>query len=155
MRPRNKPWFTRDVRLSVRNKTRLFRKYKRSPTVDKWLRYKRARNNCVLVSRKAKEDYDRKIELKFLDPLLSVKKFWSITKSVYGDSRIMSIPSLEENGVDISDNLRKATGPDGIANRVLKETATSISKPLYLLFQYCFERCYFPTVWKTAHGKQI
>jgi hypothetical protein len=45
----------------------------------------------------------------------------------------------------------KANGPDGISNKLLKETATTISKPLASLFNRSFELAKVPKAWKEAN----
>ena len=54
-------------------------------------------------------------------------------------------------GLDIA----KATGPDGISNRLLKLTADSICRPLCTIFNKCMEHGKFPTLWKKAHVSPI
>ena len=44
----------------------------------------------------------------------------------------------------------KATGPDGIGNRVLRECASCLATALTKLFRYSFSRGYFPAAWKLA-----
>jgi hypothetical protein len=44
----------------------------------------------------------------------------------------------------------KATGPDGIGNRVLRECANSLATPFAKLFRLSFERGLFPDAWKIA-----
>ena len=204
IRPRNKPWLSREVRLCVRLKSRLYKQYRNNPTEHHWQKYKRARNTCVSLIRKSKNDHEKKIHDQLLDPSLSLKKFWSLTKNMLGDQRIMSIPSITLNDTSFSDNTRKAelfnqyfashsqlpinipdlppfryttdskfdtiivtepmilnilknlnpssaTGPDELGNRVLKATASGIAFHLTILFQYCFDRCFFPDIWKCAH----
>jgi len=45
----------------------------------------------------------------------------------------------------------KASGPDGISNRILKECADSLSNPLSRLFNLSFVQGRFPTPWKLAN----
>jgi len=45
----------------------------------------------------------------------------------------------------------KATGPDGIPARVLKECATELAGPLTRLFSLCFRLGIQPTLWKVAN----
>ncbi len=45
----------------------------------------------------------------------------------------------------------KATGPDGISNKHLREAAVPISQPLSELFNYSLSTGYFPDTWKLAH----
>jgi hypothetical protein len=44
----------------------------------------------------------------------------------------------------------KSTGPDGIGNRILKEAALPISKPMAELFNFCLSLGTFPEQWKLA-----
>ena len=45
----------------------------------------------------------------------------------------------------------KATGPDGIGNKLLKETASVIAKPLAFIYNKSIELGKFPSAWKIAH----
>ena len=45
----------------------------------------------------------------------------------------------------------KASGPDGISCRVLKECATELAMPLSRLFSLCLQSGYQPSSWKTAN----
>ena len=44
----------------------------------------------------------------------------------------------------------RANGPDGVSNRLLKETASSIANPLSLLFNKSISDGVFPQSWKEA-----
>jgi hypothetical protein len=48
-------------------------------------------------------------------------------------------------------DIGKATGPDGISNKIIKETVTAISKPLAELFNKSFELGKVPIRWKEAN----
>jgi len=45
---------------------------------------------------------------------------------------------------------QKATGPDGIGNKILKEVALPLSKPLSELFNFCLSQGTYPEQWKVA-----
>ena len=47
--------------------------------------------------------------------------------------------------------LNKATGPDGIRNRMLKLTHSTVSYPLTKLFYLSLKTHTYPDLWKTAH----
>ena len=47
--------------------------------------------------------------------------------------------------------LGKSSGPDNRYNRILKEIAYPISKPLCDFFNYSLSHCIFPDVWKQAN----
>ena len=51
--------------------------------------------------------------------------------------------------------IAKASGPDGISNRMLKETATSICRPLASLFNQSFSSGKCPTLWKIANVSPV
>ena len=52
-------------------------------------------------------------------------------------------------------NINKASGPDLISNRILKECATSLSEPLADLFNKSFNQGTFPNRWKHANVTPI
>ena len=57
---------------------------------------------------------------------------------------------------EVEDNLKslqlgKASGPDNINNRILKELAEPLSKPLSDLYNYSLSKCDFPSKWKEAN----
>ena len=84
IKPRNKPWFNKRVRTSIRTKHRLFNKYKKHPSAENWSKYKRARNSSVSIIREAKKEYHEKIQNELLVSNLTSKKFWSLTKGLLG-----------------------------------------------------------------------
>lgn len=45
----------------------------------------------------------------------------------------------------------KATGPDGVPARVLKECSTELASPVAKLFSDCFRHGVMPSAWKLAH----
>ena len=52
-------------------------------------------------------------------------------------------------------NPHKATGPDGISARVLKECHRELAEPAACLFSCCFKAGVQPTSWKLAHVSPI
>ncbi len=48
-------------------------------------------------------------------------------------------------------NIHKASGPDEISHRMLKETSKTISKPLCLLFNRSIRESSYPDKWKLAN----
>ena len=67
--------------------------------------------------------------------------------------RLNNIIIFPENVYKIllSLNINKATGPDGIGNRVLKNCALSLSDPLCAIFNRSLYQGTFPTPWKDAN----
>ena len=46
--------------------------------------------------------------------------------------------------------ISKASGPDGINNKILVESAFQISSPLCRLYNLCLDKCVLPSAWKTS-----
>ena len=47
--------------------------------------------------------------------------------------------------------LGKASGPDNVNNRILKEATVPLSNPLCDLFNYSMSKCVCPNLWKKAN----
>ncbi|OOY49087.1 hypothetical protein BOV97_13130, partial [Solemya velum gill symbiont] len=58
---------------------------------------------------------------------------------------------LEVHSVLSTLPLGKASGPDGISNRILREAANELSVPLCDLFNKSLDKCIVPKIWKQAH----
>lgn len=72
-------------------------------------------------------------------------------------SRISEIVITEDETKLVLMNLdvNKASGPDGISNRLLKNICPSITKPLTLLFNKSLAKGIFPSEWKLANVTAI
>ena len=73
---------------------------------------------------------------------------------MYQNCLLLALKQMQEL---VSPDTSTATGPDGLGNRVLKETASTCTLvfPLSSLFQYCFNKCHFPSIWKVANVPHI
>ena len=49
----------------------------------------------------------------------------------------------------------KATGPDGISNRILREAPHDLSIPLCALYNHSLTSCVVPDIWKEAHVSAV
>ena len=82
------------------------------------------------------------------------QSFFSIwTKNVLVKSfRFIWVPMLWFYGQYYTTlNINKATGPDQIGNRILKESSRVLAEPLSKLFNICIRSGIFPSSWKRAH----
>ena len=61
------------------------------------------------------------------------------------------IPEEEVKSTLLTLKSRKSSGPDNINNRILKELAIPLSKPLCSLFNISLAKGIFPVVWKHAN----
>ena len=66
---------------------------------------------------------------------------------------LSSIKLTEENVMKILKglNVKKANGPDNISNKLLKDCADVLAKPLLKIFQYSLSIGKFPSKWKEAN----
>ena len=73
------------------------------------------------------------------------------------ESRLEYIQMTEEEVLKIikSLDIGKASGPDGINNRLLKETSAAIAEPLSTLMNKSFEVSKVPKIWKEANLSPI
>ena len=208
IRPKDKPWMTKELHKLFRIRNRLFSKFKRNNTPLNEQKYKEARRNAGIARDTAKLNFKIKLGNRLADPNLSSKDYWHTAKQIFKAKSHTGIPSLTDNNISyttsgekanllnnffasqqtIPSNIpvlpnlvletnatlstviateneilkilnsldkKKATGPDGISNTLLKETATSIAKPLTNLANKSFETGKFPNCWKKANISPI
>ena len=90
---------------------------------------------------------------KLNDPKASQKAYWKILKAFVNGTKIPLIPPLLVGNQLVSDFLEKPKvhGHDEKAIRMLKMCASSIIKPLAILFRNCLESECFPEEQKKAN----
>ena len=73
------------------------------------------------------------------------------------ESRLLTVQTNAEEITKILKllNVKKANGPDGISNFVLKAAASEIASPLSNIFNRSFTEGYFPVAWKSAHVQPL
>ena len=108
IRPRDKFWMNGTIRSAIRKRNRLLKAFFRTKLASCWEKYRRQRNLVVHLIRLAKSAHEKKINDLLSDPSTSLKMWWRITKSLYGDKLCSSIPSLKENNDLITDSKKKA-----------------------------------------------
>ena len=66
------------------------------------------------------------------------------------DTKLDQIVIHEQEVVDMLEtlNVYKASGPDGISNKMLKSIAMAIAKPLTTLYNRLLEECQLPDTYK-------
>lgn len=204
IRPKDKPWMNSLIRRNIRKRDRFLKKFSLTKNSVLWERYRRQRNFVVTIIKRAKKDYNDKINRSLANPATSSKKWWNITKSFYKNKYSPSIPAIINNGELISDSkqkaevlnnffvsqtqllnsvsrvvpslsnptcllssitaseltvynllrhldISKASGEDGISNRILKCSCEGIYKPLTKLINLSFSLGQYPSCWKLAN----
>lgn len=61
IRPKDKPWMNGLIRQNIRKRDRLLKRFSYKKDAFNWERYRRQRNVVVTLIRKAKKDYNDKI----------------------------------------------------------------------------------------------
>lgn len=204
VRPQDLPWINGTVRKLMRKRNRLYKKYKRNSTIERYEAFKKVRNDVTALLRRSKKDYFEALADKLKRSNFSSSDYWKTLKSFIKPTTASSIPPILHDGSYISDNnqkakllndffvqqtqlddsgatlpdftppdrqtlnniqitpdevrsvlqtlkLGKSSGPDNINNRVLKEIAYPVSKPLSDLFNYSLSCSIFPETWKLAN----
>ena len=205
IRPRDKPWFTSELRKLKRLKDRLHKKAKNSQTIQDWVNFRTTRNQYNSKIREAEVNYRKSLADSLKNSkTVNPKQWWHITKQFMGKTTESVIPPMEKDGktyfdvkekadafnkafISFSDldttnaslpefafktdsrlsniifaeddvlnllkslDTSKATGPDGISAKMLKETAVSITPSFTRLLQLSFDKCQVPKQWKQAN----
>jgi hypothetical protein len=206
IRPMDKPWFTNDVRIAIRHRNRLYKRFKRTRLTQHEEAWKHAARETNYVMSVEKMAHTEKIRQRLMDISIGEKVYWKIAKEVYGNKKIIGIPSLVVGNHTVTTSIEKAkhfnqyfveqqtlpplafnqqlppiyflthsrlahvettpdevlniikgldvgkaNGPDGISNRLLKESAVSIAPSLAKLFNKSFELAKVPQIWKEAN----
>ena len=67
----------------------------------------------------------------------------------------INISIQDVSGVLANLNTYKASGPDLLSPRLLKEGSNVLAEPLTILFNSSLAKCHFPNVWKDANVTPI
>lgn len=108
IRPYSKPWITKSLRLLIKRKNRLWRRFKKSQKPEHHDIYRHVRNQTVREVTKAKNHYFNSIVPTLQNPELNPKKWWSLTKSLLNNKTQTSIPPLFEDNSVVTDATHKA-----------------------------------------------
>ena len=80
--PSDKKWMNSQIRLAIRKRNRLLKKYSKRKSDDLWQRYKQQRNLTTSLIRQAKNAYNEKLNRDLSDPSICKKKWWTLVKSL-------------------------------------------------------------------------
>ncbi len=108
VKPRSKPWITKPLRLLIKKKNNLWRRYKRTERPEHLDTYRRVRNQTVRETTKAKNHYYNSIIPTLENPNGDPKKWWCLTKSLLNNKSQTAIPPLFEGDSVVTDSNHKA-----------------------------------------------
>ena len=92
--PRDKPWMTSVVKEAIKKRDRLYKRWRKNMSVTNREKYRVARHNVNFVKMVAKKRYEERISNKLSDPTTTAKKYWHLTKQIYGNKVKCGIPSI-------------------------------------------------------------
>jgi len=90
--PPRKPWFTLDCKNAIRDRHRSLRKFKRSPTTDNLILYKRQRAQTRYVLKTARKNSWKKY-VSSLNSHTSMKSVWKTLRSMQGKNSPPPVPN--------------------------------------------------------------
>ena len=99
IRPRDKSWMNGEVRRAIRKRDRLLHIHNIRRSDSSWESYRRQRNFSTNLTRSAKQIYYDKLNKDLGNPKINSKKWWSITKSLWGSTNVSLVPTIIENDV--------------------------------------------------------
>ena len=123
------PWIDATIKRLVKKRHKLYLRARKSNDPDVKIHYKRFRAHVQKVLRDA---------------------YWKYVSNIFtfeNDSSDPDTPKPEKDGL----NVHKASGPDGLNARVLKECSNEISPILALIYNESLARGKVPDEWRQAN----
>ena len=108
VRARDKPGMTVAIRGLFRQCKRLHKKWKRTGDAVHHEQFRNKRREAKSAFSASRDKFYNNTASKLTDPSTSAKKFWKITKLVYGTKRVQSIPHLIVGDRLITETAEKA-----------------------------------------------
>ena len=106
LRANDGPFMSKELRKKMMHRKIFLNKYNEDKTDENLAAYKRQRNKCVKILRKAKYNYYQNLDLK---NLTDNRKFWKTIKPVFTDKvQVSQSIILIENGEMVTDDLKIA-----------------------------------------------
>ena len=103
-RSRNKPWFTEEVKIAIRNRKKALRVFKIHPTLQNKIEYKKLYAIARRMIRQSKRTTWRNY-VSQLNSQSSVKKTWDMIRKISGKGQINPVKQLVVSGQQITDKI--------------------------------------------------
>ena len=100
--------YANSVRKLTGKGNRLYKRYKRRRTIERYDAFKKVRNDVTALLRKLKKDYFTSHAEKLKTSNLSSSDYWKTLKSFIKPSTTSAVPPILHNGSCVSDNNQKA-----------------------------------------------
>jgi hypothetical protein len=108
VRPRDLPWFTHECKCLIRDRNRLYKKFRRRNTTANETKWKDKAREVRVALNLARLNYRNKMMTTLNDPTIAAKKYWSLVKHIYGSKKGLGIPVIEMGNKQLSTSTDKA-----------------------------------------------
>jgi hypothetical protein len=108
IRPTDKPWFNHVVKTAIKNRNRFINRYKHTNQQSHYEDCKRSAREANFQMNLARTTHQDKIKSLLMETSTGEKKYWKIAKQVYGNKKILGIPSLMVENKTITTSVDKA-----------------------------------------------
>jgi hypothetical protein len=109
IRPKDKPWMTRAVKICIRKRNRAYKRFKRTGQPNHHVIWKTIAREANYQMHLAKLEHIEKVKRQLMDMTVGEKKYWKLAKEIYGSKKTMSIPALNVENKSITTSSDKAT----------------------------------------------
>ena len=97
LRANDSPFITKDLRKMIMNRSRCKNIYMKNKNADNWEKYRKLRNECVKLTKRAKKEYFKNINIKSIN---DNRKFWKIIKPNFANkNKTQKIILVENNEI--------------------------------------------------------
>ena len=102
IRANNAPFMNKNLSKSIMTRSKLRNRYNNNPTNENLAAYKKQRNLCVKLSRKAKKDHYSSLDTKCIT---DNKQFWNCVKPLFSDKQkvVQKIILIEDENIISND----------------------------------------------------
>ena len=108
VRPNDKPWVDNELKRSIKQRDRLWRKFKHTRDQQSFNIFKQARNLVVSMNRQKRNQYLHRVQESLSGPAANMKTFWGAFKALTGSKRNTAVPPLVRDGALITNPVDKA-----------------------------------------------
>ena len=153
-------WVNKSIRLSLKNRTKLTKRYRMNPRVSNKEALDIESQKCTSLINESKDRYIAKMSVKLDNPKRVPKRYWPTINKFLSNKKILIIPPILVNGELVSDftqkankilNVNKAYGWNQLSIRMIKACGNSVSLPLNLIFKSIINEVAFPEDWKKSN----
>ena len=109
VRPRDKPWMTHEVLTYIRQRNRLYKKFKCTRIPEHHAQWKHVAKEVNYYMHQAKLAHVEKVKTQLININAGSKQYWKMAKQIYGNKKAVGIPDLMVNNKPITTSSDKVS----------------------------------------------